>query len=357
MERIPQAEIPAEPQAPSIPPGPALRSKTELLDALTRSRLEELDDLHALRRPARRTSLLASWIYGWLVQPRQVTSEPLPEVAPGEVGITFAGHASVLVRYSSLCIACDPMLADRIHVVRRSVSPGVGATEMIDVNLVLISHPHPGHLDLPTLRGLPRSATIVVPPRCASRVSSLGFARTVELGIGQSLQHRGVDIASVPVKHPVAGGGVACAYVIRGDGPSVFFCADSGYFSGFTDVGRRYQPDVAILPIGGYLPAGQRADHMSPLDALYAFEDLRARMMIPIHHGAFPLSYETLGDPTAWLAELTAERELEAHVTILLPGASRKFTWPVTAAKAAQEGPSEPEDAHAPARPQPAATP
>ena len=43
---------------------------------------------------------------------------------------------------------------------------------------------------------------------------------------------------------------------------------------------------------------------MSPLDALYAFEDLRARLLVPIHHGAFPLSYERLDEPVRWLIEL-----------------------------------------------------
>jgi L-ascorbate metabolism protein UlaG (beta-lactamase superfamily) len=61
---------------------------------------------------------------------------------------------------------------------------------------------------------------------------------------------------------------------------------------------------------------------MSPLDALYAFEDLRARVMVPIHHGAFALSYERLGEPARWLRELVAERDLDAHVRLLEPGES-----------------------------------
>ena len=40
---------------------------------------------------------------------------------------------------------------------------------------------------------------------------------------------------------------------------------------------------------------------MSPLDAVYAFEDLSARVMIPTSYGSFPLSYEPLDAPLAWL--------------------------------------------------------
>lgn len=303
-------------------------AREELRRTIERSRLEELEDLHRARKPSRRMSLLLAWLAGWFRPPRRAAVEPLPVVACGELGITFAGHATLLARYADVTVAFDPMLGMRIGPIPRAVEPGLSPAEMHDVDLVLISHAHPGHLDRRTLRKLPRSATIVVPPRTAHLVSGLGFARVIELGIGQSLQHRRLDVACTPVRHSVGRGGTACSYVIRGDGPSLFFCADSAYFSGFVEIGRRYRPDIAALPIGGYVPRGLRDGHMSPLDAIYAFEDLGARVLVPIHYGAFALSYETLDDPLRWLAQLVAERGLERHVCVLPPGASRRFTRP-----------------------------
>jgi L-ascorbate metabolism protein UlaG (beta-lactamase superfamily) len=135
------------------------------------------------------------------------------------------------------------------------------------------------------------------------------------------------------------------AYVVRGDGPSVYLCGDGGYFSGFADVGARFAPDVALLPIAGFVPSSFRARHMSPLDALYAFEDLRARLLVPIHHGAFSLSYERLGEPARWLAQLVKERGLEAHVRALQPGESEIFVGP-RAPRPSGEDPDEPEPDH-----------
>ena len=120
-------------------------------------------------------------------------------------------------------------------------------------------------------------------------------------------------------------GAPAQAYAIRGDGPSVYFCGASGYSPGFAELGRRSPPDVALLPIGGYAPASFRERHMSPVDALYAFEDLRARLMVPIGYGSFALSYERMNDPERWLAELVRTRGLEPYVSILYPGESRVF--------------------------------
>jgi L-ascorbate metabolism protein UlaG (beta-lactamase superfamily) len=229
------------------------------------------------------------------------------------------------------------------------MAPGLTAAEVADVNLILIGNAAPDHLHIPTLRRLPRGATLVVPPRCAGLVSELGFARVVELGIGQSLRHRGVDVASTPARNETGAGRPSCGYVLRGDGPSVFFCGDTGYFSGFSEIGRRWRPDIALLPIGGYVPRTFRKDHMSPLDALYAFDDLGARLMIPIRWGSFALSYETLAEPVAWLRELVAERGLEEFVTILTPGSSRKFEPPRDAppeapAPAAPAAPPTPDD-------------
>ena len=64
---------------------------------------------------------------------------------------------------------------------------------------------------------------------------------------------------------------------------------------------------------------------MSPLDALYAFEDLRARLLVPIHHGAFALSYERLDEPVRWLLELATQRGVRDHVRVMGAGETERF--------------------------------
>ncbi|GAB4561456.1 MAG: hypothetical protein Tsb0020_08980 [Haliangiales bacterium] len=302
------------------------RRDTDEILARERSRERErmLAAAHRERATPRYRSLVMHWLGSWLRRPRSVEPAAELEVGPGQVAIGFGGHATALIRYQSLSLVCDPMLGRWVKGIKRAQMPGYGPEDMRDVELILISHGHADHLHRDTLAALPRGATVVVPPRTAHRVSDLGFARVVELEVGQSIQHRGVDVTTAAVCH----GDRALSYVIRGDGPSVYFCADSGYFSGFADIGRELAPDIALLPIGGYYPLSFRERHMSPLDALYALEDLRARLMIPIHHGAFALSYEHLDEPRRWLDELVRERGLEDFVIPLLPGQSRLFVPP-----------------------------
>lgn len=289
------------------------------------ARAAELRRLHRRIPVARYRSLVGHWLGRALRRPRPVTREPLAPVRPGELGLTFGGHASLIARYHDLAIAFDPMLGSWLGGVRRAVAPGLSAEALAAVGLVLLSHRHGDHLHLPTLRRLPRAATVVVPAGAARAVARLGFARVLELQPGADLELRGVQVIAAPTVHGDGAAARGLAYVVRGAGPSLFLCGDSAYFSGFADLGARYAPDVAALPIGGFLPASFRARHMSPLDAIYAFEDLRARILVPIHHGAFALSYERLDEPARWLGELARERGLGAHVLAMAPGQSERF--------------------------------
>jgi L-ascorbate metabolism protein UlaG (beta-lactamase superfamily) len=292
------------------------------------TRTQELGHLHRDVPVRRYASLLGHWMTGWFRAPRPASPEPLPELGPGQLAVTFAGHAMVVARYSGLTVAFDPMLGHWIGGVRRAVGPGVSPDDLTDVGLILISHRHADHLHLPTLRRLPRTATVVVPTGAAADVSGLGYARVIELLPGADLELRGVQVTAAATAHGAGDLAHGLSYVLRGDGPSLYLCGDSGYFSGFADLGERFAPDIAALPIGGFLPTSFRERHMSPLDALYAFEDLRARMLIPIHHSAFALSYERLDEPARWLVDLARQRGVRDHVLVMAAGQTERFVAP-----------------------------
>jgi len=289
------------------------------------TRAQELGRLHRDVPVRRYTSLVGHWMTRWFRAPRPAPPEPLPDIAPGQLAVTFGGHATVIVRYPDLAIAFDPMLGHWIGGVRRAVEPGLADVDLADIGLILISHRHADHLHVPTLRRLPRTATVVVPTGAAGAISSLGYARVIELSPGADLELRGVQVAAEATAHGAGELAHGLSYAVRGDGPSLYLCGDSGYFSGFADIGERFAPDIAFLPIGGFYPGSFRDRHMSPLDALYAFEDLRARLLVPIHHGAFALSYEKLDEPARWLLELATKRGVRDHVMMMAAGQTERF--------------------------------
>jgi L-ascorbate metabolism protein UlaG (beta-lactamase superfamily) len=296
------------------------------------ARAGELAKLHREVPVERYRSLVGHWISRWFRPPRPAKHDVPLKAQPNEVVITFGGHATVIARYDKLGIAFDPMLGRWVGGVRRAVEPGLAPGDFEDIGLILISHRHADHLHIPTLQKLPRKGTtIVVPAGGAAWVSSLGFARVVELAPGADLELRGIQVIGYATSHGDGELARGLSYVVRPSlggpitGPSLYLCGDSGYFSGFADIGERFAPDIAFLPIGGFYPSSFRSRHMSPLDALYAFEDLRARLLVPIHHGAFALSYEKLDEPARWLIELAAARGLRDHVNVMTAGQTERF--------------------------------
>jgi L-ascorbate metabolism protein UlaG (beta-lactamase superfamily) len=114
-------------------------------------------------------------------------------------------------------------------------------------------------------------------------------------------------------------------YVLRAGKHSVYHAGDTGYFDGFQELGERLRPDLALLPIGAYYPASFRNVHTSPEDALRAFQDLRARWMVPMHYGTFRLSYEPVDEPVQRLLIGAELQGIENKICVLEEGVTKLF--------------------------------
>ena len=257
--------------------------------------------------------------------------QPRPVVAPGEIGVTWIGHATVLVEIDGVTVLTDPVLSDRLFVVKRLVAPGIPEGGLPRLDVVLVSHGHHDHLDVATHRRLPKDGTIAVTSRNLSDLlARSGYDRVEELDWNETLEHRGVRITSLRVNHWGTRGlfpddrGYG-GFLVEGRSGSVFFPGDTAYTPLFREYGERFRIDVALLPIGAYKPDSFRRVHMNPEDALQAFRDLRARWLVPIHWGTFVLSYEPVEEPPRWLAELAAEAGLDGSLAFLEHGESRLF--------------------------------
>jgi len=84
---------------------------------------------------------------------------PLVEALPS---LTFLGHSTVLIELGGLRILTDPVLFDRVGLLRRVVNPlDPGLYARIDV--ALLSHLHRDHFDLASLRLLGQGVRLLVP--------------------------------------------------------------------------------------------------------------------------------------------------------------------------------------------------
>ncbi|HTO25912.1 MAG TPA: MBL fold metallo-hydrolase, partial [Gaiellaceae bacterium] len=66
------------------------------------------------------------------------------------------------------------------------------------------------------------------------------------------------------------------------NGTRIYFAGDTCVFGDMALIGRIYEPDVAVLPIGDHYTMG-------PREAAVALELLGTKRCVPCHWGTFPL--------------------------------------------------------------------
>jgi L-ascorbate metabolism protein UlaG (beta-lactamase superfamily) len=241
--------------------------------------------------------------------------------------VTFLGHSSALITMDGLNILCDPNFSRHIFFLirRRSRIPKI-VRNLPRADLILISHGHYDHLDVPTLRRLPRETPVAAPPGLETPLRWAGLKHVVTLREWQSHRLGEVTVTAVPARHfrgrpplfPTAG---YQGYVIDGRA-TAYFAGDSALFEGMNAIGERWDIDVALLPIGAYQPPAFRRHHMSPEDAIEAGRRLRTQAIVPIHWGTFKLSMEPFDEPVLRLEEAARQANVASKLRILRPGQS-----------------------------------
>lgn len=250
---------------------------------------------------------------------------------PAGPSLTWIGHATFVVRLGGKLVVTDPIWSLRVGgVLKRKAPPGVPFEAVPLPDLVLVTHDHMDHMDLPTLRRLAR-AKAVTPLGNGRFLRAAGFESVVELDWWQTHREGDLDVTLVPARHwSMRGPGTRNealwgGFVLEGAEGTLYHAGDTAFFDGFTEIGARKKIDWALLPIGGYKPRWFfEPQHIDPVEALRAFEMLSAHTLVAMHWGTFRLTDEPLGEPPARLRAAWSARSLEPErLWILDVGESR----------------------------------
>ncbi|MCS6807185.1 MAG: MBL fold metallo-hydrolase [Bacteroidota bacterium] len=245
------------------------------------------------------------------------------------VCITRVGHASMLINMFGTTVLTDPVLSERVGInvlgriigIDRYTPPALTFQQIPQPDLIVLSHAHFDHTDIPTLQmfssSYPYAIDVVCARNTADVIEHLPWKAVYELDWGQDISihtaHQGsITIRALEVAHNgwrypwerdrsngyTVSGRSYNAYLLEKAGKRIVFGGDTAWTESFVEL-RSHGVDVAMMPIGAY--QGYESLHCTPEQALAMAEMMNAEVFIPIHFGTF---YQTSEEPDEPLKRL-----------------------------------------------------
>jgi L-ascorbate metabolism protein UlaG (beta-lactamase superfamily) len=293
----------------------------------------------AFSRRSFMTGLAAAGVLGWVYDSDSIgarvmrgvvddAEREVVQIAPVDTSnwtdrtldVCWVGHATVLINFFGLNILTDPVLFDRVGAQigigtvgrKRLIAPALNPARLPRIDLVLLSHAHMDHLDVPSLETLPAQVPVIAAPKTSDIITSCGLRKVQELRWAEkaNVQTRAgdIEVRAVEVKHWGARwrsdtyrGYVG--YLLKRGGRTVLFGGDTALTDAFATL-RSEKVEVAIMPIGSY---GRDArTHCTPEQAVQMVDACGADFVVPIHHSTFPIGKEPLREPLTRFEEAIA---------------------------------------------------
>ena len=292
--------------------------------------------------------LAAAGAFGWLHDSGSLTARILRgsandfrrevvNIAPADlskwsdktVDICWVGHATVLLNFYGVHILTDPVLFDRVGAQvgiatigrKRLVGPALDPENLPRVDLMLLSHAHMDHMDLPSLEKIEPNAAVVTAPETSDIIAGNSYKSQAELRWGEKsivkTRSGEVEVEAVEVKHWGARWKTDSyrgyvGYLLQRGGKTILFGGDTAYTEAFRGLKNR-NIDLAVMPIGSY--GSKSGNHCTPEESVRMLDECRANYIVPVHHSTFPIGLEPIEEPLARLEEaVAADRIAIRHI-------------------------------------------
>ena len=273
---------------------------------------------------ARRGNLVTRFLFSdpdRPIWPRHVPvklDKPPARVEGKAMRASWVGHATVLIQTAGLNILTDPIWSDYASPFpplgpRRVAEPGVAFDDLPKIDIVVISHNHYDHMDLPTLRKLwQRDRPLIVTSLGNDTILRGAGVEATALDWGQEARARGAAVRVLRNHHWSSRWGrdrnraLWSAFLIETPGGNIFFAGDTGMGDGqWPKEALRHGPvRLALIPIGAFrfYPGQMVTDsHIGPEQAVELLDMLKPAQAIPIHWGTIRLSNEARDTPPRML--------------------------------------------------------
>lgn len=236
-----------------------------------------------------------------------------------ELRVTWIGHSTFLIQVGGLNILTDPIFGHPSFLFPRMLPAGISIDKLPSIDVILISHNHQDHLDLPSLESF-NNIPILVPQGDKQWLTKRGFYKIEEYmwwdatsfkAVHQGIEYT-IELIFLPAVHWSARGlfdrnkSLWGSWLIRCNGQSVYFAGDTAYGEHFKAIGQEFgNIDIGLMPIAPCKPnPAMLKSHMDVAQSLQAFDELGARLFVPMHWGTFAFGVDYFEEPIIELHQL-----------------------------------------------------
>lgn len=246
-----------------------------------------------------------------------------------ELKATWFGHSILLLEIGGKRILIDPVFSPTPSPFSFAGNPAFAMTneyqieELPAADIVLLSHDHYDHLDYPTILKLKDQAPHFV---CSLGVGAhlerwgVSASKIIELDWWETNEVAMLKFTSTPSRHfsgrkikrfrTLWGG-----FAIESKDHKVLYASDSGYGKHFKEIGEKLGPfDLAFLECGQYNEMWNQI-HAMPEELPQAWQEVQAKVMMPIHWGRFKLAMHDWTEPVERLLAATADTDQQRLIT------------------------------------------
>ncbi|MFN4146314.1 MAG: MBL fold metallo-hydrolase [Runella sp.] len=232
--------------------------------------------------------------------------------------VVWLGHATFFIRLNGVTFLTDPIFDSPSFLMKRYSELPIAVEDLKNIDYIIVSHDHRDHCDESSLKKLATqnpNATYLTGLGLDKLLHAWTYSTQIQ-SVGWYQQYQTdtskIEVIYLPARHwgrrflNDTNRNLWGAYLIRANGKSIYFGADSGYGTHYQDF-RKYfpPPDVALIGVGAFRPEWfMGASHQSPADAVKAAQEIGTKKLIPMHYGTFDLSDEPLGEPYRELQRL-----------------------------------------------------
>lgn len=252
-----------------------------------------------------------------------------------ETRLTWFGHSALLLEMEGAKIFIDPMLGESpaphpLLGKARFAGLPIEIEQLPELDAVVISHDHYDHLDYTSIQKLKAKVKkFYVPLGVDAHLLAWGVSPDAieSLDWWDETSINGIKLVFAPSRH-FSGRGLGDrdatlwgSWAFIGEKEKIYFSGDGGYGPHFKEIGEKYGPfDFAMMECGQYDKRWSDI-HMMPEESVQGGVDVGAKVVMPIHWGAFVLAFHDWRDPV----QRAIAKADELNIPIITPKIGEPF--------------------------------